>query len=139
MEDHATGDSIGVTAVARDLIEGHSVEYRIDPSSQDGAYFQIGVTSGEITLGLSLDADPPNGHSIFTFNVRHSFSDTILFFSFYSSFLPPPLQQVIAEDQPGGGIQNARLSATAQVIVMVTDVNDNDPIITNPPGKIMPH
>lgn len=71
MEDHATGDPINVTAVARDLIEGHSVEYRIDPNSQDGAYFQIGLTSGEITLGLSLDADPPNGHNLFTFNVKH--------------------------------------------------------------------
>jgi len=84
MEDHATGDPIGVTAVARDLIEGHSVEYRIDPSSQDGAYFQIGVTSGEITLGLSLDADPPNGHSLFTFNVRHSDKKLL------SLFTPPP-------------------------------------------------
>ena len=83
-EDHATGNPIGVTAVARDLIEGHSVEYRIDPSSQDGAYFQIGVTSGEITLGLSLDADPPNGHTLFTFNVRHSDKKLL------SLFTPPP-------------------------------------------------
>ena len=44
-------------------------------------------------------------------------------------FLPSQKLQVLAEDMPPSG---TRLTATAQVVVDVTDINDNDPVITSP-------
>ena len=43
--------------------------------------------------------------------------------------LPSKKLQVVAEDVPPSG---TRLSASAQVVVDVTDVNDNAPVITSP-------
>lgn len=70
-EDIDVGHSIGVTVEATDDLEGHSIEYSIDNSFQDGDFFNIGSTSGEITLARSLDRDPPLVHETFTFIVSH--------------------------------------------------------------------
>ena len=70
MENHAVDDPIGVTAVAADSVEGHTIRYSIDQSYRDGDYFDIDETSGVITLAASLDADPPIGHATFIFHVR---------------------------------------------------------------------
>lgn len=70
MENHVVDTTIGVTAMAADSVEGHTVRYSIDPNSRDGDHFDIGETSGEITLAASLDADPPIEHTTLTFYVR---------------------------------------------------------------------
>jgi hypothetical protein len=95
---------IGVTVLATDP-EGHTVEYSIDQSFQDGDFFNIDTNDGVITLARSLDRDPPSGHDVFTF-------------------------EVVATDVPSGG--EARRSGQAQVVVTVSDVNDNAPVITSP-------
>ena len=59
---------IGVTVLATDP-EGHTVEYSIDQSFQDGDFFNIDTNDGVITLARSLDRDPPSGHDVFTFEV----------------------------------------------------------------------
>lgn len=60
-----------VTVEAMDDLEGHTIEYSIDNSFQDGDFFNINSTSGKITLARSLDRDPPLGHDSFTFIVSH--------------------------------------------------------------------
>lgn len=70
MESHAVDTTIGVTAMAADSVEGHTVHYSIDQSYRDGDHFDINETSGVITLAASLDADPPIGHATFVFHVR---------------------------------------------------------------------
>lgn len=70
MENHVVDTAIGVTAMAADSVEGHTVHYSIDPNFREGDHFDIGVTSGVITLAASLDADPPIEHMTLTFYVR---------------------------------------------------------------------
>lgn len=63
--------SIGVTVEATDDLEGHTIEYSIDNTFQDGDFFNINRTTGAITLARPLDRDPPLGHETFTFIVSH--------------------------------------------------------------------
>lgn len=76
LEDHAVGDSIGLTVSATDQ-EGHSIAYSID---SHGDYFDIGSSSGEISLARSLDSDPPTNHNSFFLTVMWSSSLVTLMF-----------------------------------------------------------
>ena len=70
MESLAVNSEIGVTARATDPVESHAIQYTIDHAVRDGDHFDINEQTGVITLAGPLDADPPTGHSRFTFFVR---------------------------------------------------------------------
>ena len=69
-ENHGVGADIGVTVSASDDLEGHEIEYSINNAFADGDFFDVGLSTGAISLARSLDRDPPNGHQEFTFSVN---------------------------------------------------------------------
>ena len=63
------GTVVGITVMATDPETEHSVEYFPETADPDSSYFLVGRTSGIITLGQSVDYDPPQNNSQFTFRV----------------------------------------------------------------------
>lgn len=69
-ENLAVNSPIGVTVSATDPEPGHTVTYFTISSDTQSAFFHVDQMSGVVTLAHSVDADPPNSHSMFSFRVR---------------------------------------------------------------------
>ena len=68
-ENLAVNSPIGVTVSATDPEPGHTVTYFTISSDTQSAFFHVDQMSGVVTLAHSVDADPPNSHSTFSFRV----------------------------------------------------------------------